>query len=436
MGVKKNQPVDVLVVGAGLAGLSAAVKIKENGLSYAVLEASERAGGKVYTEFSEDGKRFYEQGAQFVNKDMTEMIDLIRESGMDLEHTDISKDSIVINEKNKKAIKLSVQEGEQLLDNLDIESNAPLSEVLSQSIDNKWEKRMLKSYIAAETTVSSEHINAKSARKLVSRITTHENELKYQANGPLNNVIGHLEKQLAETMHYCEPVLSVKKNDEEGYVITTEHNNIFTAKAVILAIPPTVANRIDFSLELEEHFGSALDSFLDGAVIKLTFVYDNDFWRHHEVNGAEKKVFGVIYVGNEGVNVMDSSKGDDENRLTMFIGGDKAKDLVNVPPQVRENFGLDRLTEVFGEKAENYKDVVESIWVDNPYYGGGYGAMVHSEGETDVEEVLSKPFEHVVFASTELAPEFPHFMEGAVRSGRQSADLLINTLSEKKHRYR
>ncbi|MCC5894175.1 MAG: FAD-dependent oxidoreductase [Alkalibacterium sp.] len=429
MGVKRNKPVDVLVVGAGLAGLSAALTVKEKGLSYAVLEASERAGGKVYTEFSEDGKRFYEQGAQFVNKDMTEMISLIRESGMDLEHTNISDESIVINEKNKKAIKLSVSEGRQLLDNLTIDSDAALSEVLNQSIDNKWEKRMLKSYIAAETTVSSEHINARSAKKMVSRITTHENELKYQANGPLNNVIGHLEKQLDEAIHYCEPVVSVKK-DETGYLVTTENNNAFTAKAVMLAVPPTVANHIDISPELKAHFGSALNSFLDGAVIKLTFVYADDFWRHHEVNGKEKKVFGVIYVGNEGVNVMDSSKGDDENRLTMFIGGDKAKDLVKVPPQVRENFALDRLVEVFGEKAENYKDVEESLWVDDPYYGGGYGAMVRTEGDIDAEEVLSSPYERVVFASTELAPEFPHFMEGAIRSGRQNAERLLNTLTD------
>lgn len=429
MGKNKNQPVDVLVVGAGLAGLSAAVKVKEEGLSFVTLEASERAGGKVYTEFSEDGKRFYEQGAQFVNKDMSEMISLIKESGMAIEQTAISEDSIVINEKNKKAIKLSNQEGEQLLDDLNIESDDPLSEVLGQSVDNKWKKRMLKSFIAAETTVSSEHINAQSAGKLVSRITTHQNELNYQASGPLNNVIRHLEKQLNESIHYCEPVIEIKK-EEKGYLVTTENNNTYLAKGVILAIPPTVANRIEFSPDLDSHFGSALDSYLDGAVIKLTFVYDDDFWRHHKVNGKEKKVFGVIYVGNEGVNVMDSSKGDDENRLTMFIGGDKAKDLVNVPPQVRENFALDRLMEVFGEKAEEYKDIEESMWVDSPYYGGGYGAMVHADGDENAQEILSRPYEQVVFASTELAPEFPHFMEGAVRSGKQSAELLIENFSK------
>lgn len=424
MGTRENKPVDVVIVGAGLAGLSAALKVKDEGLSYVVLEATERAGGKVHTEISEDGKRFYEQGAQFVNSEMTGIVSLIKESGMELEHTDISEESIVINEKNKRVIELRESEGEKLLDNLSITSDAPLSEVLDQSIDTKWEKRMLKSYIAAETTVNSEHINAKSAGKLISRITTHENELKYQANGPLNNVIAHLEKQLDEAIHYCEPVVLVMRSGGK-YEVRTENNNVYTAKAVVLAVPPTVGTRIELDNQLESHFGRALDSYLDGSVIKLTFVYADNFWSHHKVNGKEKKVFGVIYVGNEGVNVMDSSKGEDENRLTMFIGGDKAKDLVNVPPQVRENFALDRLTEVFGDTAEEYKDVQESIWVDSPYYGGGYGAMVHTDGNSDAELVLGKPFEQVVFASTELAPKFPYFMEGAIRSGRQSAERLI-----------
>ncbi|GEN50916.1 flavin monoamine oxidase family protein [Alkalibacterium pelagium] len=425
----KNEPVDVMIVGAGLAGLSAAVKVKENGLSFKVLEASDRAGGKVYTEFSEDGKRFYEKGAQFVNKDMTEMISLIEGAGMELKDTRLADESIVINEKNKKAINFSITENQELLNEYELEEHSPLSTVLSQSIEDKWEQKMLKSYIAAETTVSSDYINAKAARKLISRITTRESELKYQASGPLNNVITHLTAQLGDAIHYHEPVISIDKI-EGTYQLKTEHGNTFEGRALILAIPPTVANRIDMPDSLQNHFRESLDSFLDGSVIKLTFLYDEDFWRHHKVGGKEKKVFGVIYVGNEGVNVMDSSNGEDENRLTMFIGGDKAKDLVKVPPQVRENFALDRLIDVFGEEAEGYKDIEESIWVDSPYTGGGYGAMVHTEGNEDADDFLGVPFEQVVFASTELAPQFPHFMEGAIRSGKQSAERLIEAMGK------
>lgn len=418
---------DVLIVGAGLAGLSAAGVVKAAGKTYKVLEASERAGGKVYSEESDDLKRHFEHGAQFVNKDMKKMIQLIKDSGMKLIETNLSKKSIVINEKNKRPINISLNKENNLLDNYDIEGHAPLSEVFSEAIEDKWSERVAKSFIAAETTVNSSHINAEAARKMISRITTQESELKYQADGPLNNVVRYLEKQLDGNIIYCDPVTSIKQV-ESGYKVTTKNGNQYDTAALILAIPPTVARRIHYPESIEQHFASSLKSFIDGAVIKFTFVYDDDFWRHYSIKGREKKVFGIVYVGNEGVNVMDSSKGDQENRLTMFVGGDKAKELFQVTPEIRENFALDRLSEVFGDRAEHYKDIEESMWVDSPYYGGGYGAMIHPEGDENAAETLSIPYQRIVFASTELGTSFPYYMEGAVQAGRENAKRLLDTL--------
>ncbi|EXJ23051.1 Amine oxidase [flavin-containing] A [Alkalibacterium sp. AK22] len=428
MSENQNQPVDVLVIGAGLAGLSAARKVKQEGISFAVVEASNRGGGKVQTEFSADGKRFFEQGAQYVNRDMTEMISLIQEAGMELKQTNLDKDSIVINEKNAKAIDLGSTRGAALLNQYTVDSDKPLSSALDEVVKDKWEKKMISSYIAAETTVNTDQINAAAANRMISRVTTQENELKYQASGPLNNVIHFLEDELSDQIYYCEPVVSIETVDGM-YKATTEHGNQYHARSVILAIPPTVARRIALPDEVKVHFEEALSSYIDGAVIKMTLVYDDDFWRHKKVRGKERKIFGVIYAGNEGVNLMDASQPEGENRLTLFIGGDKARELVHVTAEVRENYALDRLSEVFGDDAENFQDIEESIWVNSRYSGGGYGAMIHPEGDSKANQQLSQPFRRIVFAGTELAPRFPHFMEGAVRSGQQSAERLLKELS-------
>lgn len=429
MSENQNQPVDVLIIGAGLSGLSAARKVKEQGASFAVVEASNRGGGKVQTEFSADGRRFYEQGAQYVNRDMTEMISLIKEAGMELEQTSLDEDSIVINEKNARAIDLGSTRGAELLNQYTLGKDEPLSSALDKVVKDKWEKKMISSFIAAETTFNADQINAEAANKMISRVTTRENELKYQASGPLNNVIHFLEDELGEHVYYCEPVVSIEASDGM-YKATTEHGNHYYAQGVILAIPPTVARRIKLPEEVTAHFDKALKSYIDGAVIKMTLVYDDDFWRHKKIRGKEKKVFGVIYAGNEGVNLMDSSKPEGENRLTLFIGGDKARELVHVTAEVRENYALDRLSEVFGDEAENFLDIEESIWVNSRFSGGGYGAMIHPKGDSQADELLSQPFRGIVFAGTELAPEFPHFMEGAARSGKQSAERLLEGLFE------
>nr|MDT0526641.1 FAD-dependent oxidoreductase [Streptomyces sp. DSM 41633] len=47
--------VDCCVVGAGFAGLAAAVRLKQAGRSVAVLEARDRVGGRTFTEVLDEG---------------------------------------------------------------------------------------------------------------------------------------------------------------------------------------------------------------------------------------------------------------------------------------------------------------------------------------------------------------------------------------------
>ena len=50
--------VDVVIVGAGAAGLSAAKEAAQKGLSFVVVEASHRIGGRAYTEELAPGQPF------------------------------------------------------------------------------------------------------------------------------------------------------------------------------------------------------------------------------------------------------------------------------------------------------------------------------------------------------------------------------------------
>ncbi|MFO8069005.1 MAG: FAD-dependent oxidoreductase [Alkalibacterium sp.] len=420
---------DVIVVGAGLAGLTAAKALHEKDKNYLVLEATERAGGKVRSKISEDSSRYFELGAQFVNKDMTEIVKLIEESGMTLEETHIPEDLVVISEKSREPILFDFKDIPEMLRDITAADSDPqtLASLLDKHVENNRKRQIIKSFVAAETTVNSDYINAEALGNLVSRITTTNNELNYQASGPLSQVIRYLETINEEAIRYHEPVVKVKET-ENGYILKTKNNTKYHAKSIIFATPPTAAARIEFSSSLADHYDRYLKSYIDGAVIKMTFVYDNPFWREQAIKGKKKPVYGVIYAANEGVNLIDSSITGGENRLTLFIGGDKAKEFFNVPSGVKEFFAKERLIEVFGEEAEMYKDYEISEWSGSRYCGGGYGAMVHYKGEPKANEYLKEPFNNVVFASTELGPQFPQFMEGAIRSGQYAAKRLVEEM--------
>ncbi|WP_368645764.1 flavin monoamine oxidase family protein [Alkalibacterium putridalgicola] len=422
---------DVIIVGAGLAGLSAAKVLHEEGKSYMILEATERPGGKVYSKTSEDTSRYFELGAQFINKKMTEIVKLIEETGMTLTRNEGTQSSIVISDKSKELINLDFSDITDTLGAISGEhfDSKPLDQVLEKHISQKRKRQILKSFIAAETTVNSRYINAEAMKNLVSRVTTTTSGLEYQASDPLSNVIKYLETLNKDAIHYLEPVAKVKET-KSGYTLKTKNKAKYHAKAIIMAVPPTAASRITFNTTIADHYRPYLESYTDGAVIKMTFVYDTPFWRERDIKDKKKSIYGVIYSAHEGVNLMDSSKESGENRLTLFIGGDKAKELADVPIEVKEFYARERLIEVLGEDAEHYKDYEISEWQHSPYYGGGYGAIIHHHGIPDANKTLREPHRNMVFASTELAFDFPLFMEGAVRSGQYAAKRLLEKMSE------
>ncbi|GIO14098.1 hypothetical protein J19TS2_36530 [Cohnella xylanilytica] len=77
----------IVIVGAGLAGLTAAYRLKQRGVLATVYEASDRAGGRCWTRrgFFEDGQTV-ERGGEFIDSGHREIRKLARELGLELDH--------------------------------------------------------------------------------------------------------------------------------------------------------------------------------------------------------------------------------------------------------------------------------------------------------------------------------------------------------------
>ncbi|WP_083935547.1 flavin monoamine oxidase family protein [Paenibacillus ginsengihumi] len=257
---------------------------------------------------------------------------------------------------------------------------------------------------------------------------SNKSELTHQASGPLNRIISYLEKISSSQIVVNEPIRQVIET-ENGYTLRSDTNK-YTSRAVIMAIPPTVASRLTFSEGLKGRFHQAFNSYTDGATIKITWVYPKAFWHEYLLEGATKRVKGVIFTDPMGITVVDSSKIHEESRLTMFIGADTAKQLAKENKERRIAFAIKLLENVFGEEAHHYSDMEESVWVDDPYCGGGYSAKIHYTGLYDAADLLRQPYQKVIFASSEISQAFPHFMEGAVRSGQYAARCILEKLNK------
>ena len=82
-GQDTNRDHDVIVVGAGFAGLAAATQLETHGLDVQVIEAAARIGGRVWTVDGQDGRPL-ERGGQFINADMPKILAHIRRAGLNV----------------------------------------------------------------------------------------------------------------------------------------------------------------------------------------------------------------------------------------------------------------------------------------------------------------------------------------------------------------
>src|ERR1700709_1035936 len=71
---------DVVIIGAGATGLTAAVQLQSAGLSAIVLEARDRVGGRLWT--NEIDGQMYEIGGQWVSPDQTALLETLAELGL------------------------------------------------------------------------------------------------------------------------------------------------------------------------------------------------------------------------------------------------------------------------------------------------------------------------------------------------------------------
>lgn len=77
----------VAIVGAGIAGLTAAYRLAEQGFAVTVFEQSERVGGKIKTSGERRAARRFEFGAEYINSDDKKLIALCDELGVKLQPT-------------------------------------------------------------------------------------------------------------------------------------------------------------------------------------------------------------------------------------------------------------------------------------------------------------------------------------------------------------
>ena len=455
---------DVVIVGAGPAGLTAARELKKAGLSVAVLEARGRVGGRTWTD-TIDGAML-EIGGQWVSPDQTELLALLDELGLktysryregtsvyigaDGQRISYSGDSFPVG----KTTAAEMDKLTALLDTLaaEIGPTEPWAHPKARELDtisfhhwlrvNSADEEACKNiglFIAGGMLTKPAHafsalqavLMAASAGSFT-HLTDEDFILDKRVIGGMQQVSVLLAGELGDDVVLDSPVRTIKWGvapaaEITGGEITAGHrvtvvSERATVKArfVIMAVPPNLYSRVSFDPPLPRRQHQMHQHQSLGLVIKVHAVYSTPFWREDGLSGT---CFGAEALVQE---VYDNTNHEDpRGTLVGFVSDEKADAMFELSADERRRAILESIAGFLGDKALDPEVYYESDWGSEEWTRGAYASSYDLGGLHRYGKDQHAPVGPIYWSSSDLAAEGYQHVDGAIRMGRTTAARIV-----------
>jgi monoamine oxidase len=443
---------DVIVVGAGLAGLTAARRLVEDGRSVLVLEARARAGGRIRDEELASGP-VVERGAAFVGPTQDRVLELARALGIDTVDTySAGAPTIQANDSSPEEHLADfaglIAELDQLARGVppDAPWEAPRADERDGETVAAWLSRtgtsaagravmsaVMRAMVGAETYEVSllflltliARSGSESARGSLARsVATHDGAQMWRLSGGAQQLTDRLAAELGDRIVLGCPVREIE-HGAAGVRLRSERS-VVEGKAVIVTAPPTLAQRILYTPALPVAHDHLRQRLPQGSMVKVNATYPAPFWRDTGLSGEALSTTGPVSVA------YDTSPTDNgQGVLSAFIGGRAARELSRHDVANRREIVLDALASLYGPRAAHPTDYLETDWSADPW-SRGYSLAVPVPGAlTEFGATLRRPVGPLLWAGSDTASYWSGYMEGAVRSGESAATAALTEVANK-----
>jgi len=218
----------------------------------------------------------------------------------------------------------------------------------------------------------------------------------------------------------------VRKIYQDGFGVTLHTDNqVYRANRVIVAIPPSVVNTIEFNPPLPPARVHLNQRMPQGCAIKFLVLYDRAFWR-------EKGFSGEILTTDEPAALFyDATTSDGKQPAFVgFVVGSTAMDWSSRGEAAIQNGVIEQLVSVYGEEARNPKKFMMKDWSQEHWSKGCFVGVMPAGMMVPFAKALREPFGNIHWAGTETATQHIGYMEGAALSGDRAAQ-EVDTLLKK-----
>ncbi|BCG70435.1 monoamine oxidase [Mesorhizobium sp. 113-1-2] len=417
---------DVIIVGAGFTGLSAALALKQAGIDFVLLEARDRVGGRVEASHNGLGERI-DSGGQFLCEDMPEVMALAKARGKTFVETYVEGDFITHPPMPARDAKQTYYGAMAIRERMNgIEPDDPsikgmsVAAWLEQQHDPIDAKTAFRSMIEGLWCLPMDKVPLWYLIDNDRRITNEVPELQYSLRETMQSLAEDLAGDLGDLVRLGEPVTRVEHGPQGVRVVTG--NGVIDARQVLVALPPATAAKLDFAPALPPSLRQALGVWESGAVIKILVRYPRPFWRERGSSGM------VMWRDLPGLFACDASRDAEHAALVVFVGGPLALRWRALSDATLRAEVTARLVAALGPGAADSVDFSQRDWIHDRWSGGAYSDLIIDATARDAERTILAGAPPVHFAASELSPSFPGYVEGAIVAGRIAVRKVIADL--------
>lgn len=440
---------DCLVVGAGLAGLTAARHLHDAGARVHVLEATDRVGGRTRTEVIEGAT--VDVGGQWIGPGQPRMHALVEAFGLETFPTPIGGTQVLdlhgqlrryagsiprLNPLELVQLQALVWTVDRLAGTLSAEAPWTSDRAArwdAQTVD-AWSRRWIPSanvrallnpsirtvFGAEPGELSLLHFltYVASAGGLMRLLEVdggfQQTRFVHGAQAVSEGLADRLGR---DRITLGAPVRAVTQDGERVTVHTDAGTR--TARRLILAAPLALLDRIHFEPGLPALRDQLHQRCPMGNTVKVFAGYERAFWRDRGLSGEAVCTDGPLSV------TFDNTAPGGPPMLLSFIVGTPARDWSDRPEAARRAVVLDALARWFGEEARSPVWTHEIDW-SRERWAGGCPITQFPPGTLSVfGPALRRPVGRIHWAGTETARVCTGFMEGAVESGERAAEEVL-----------
>lgn len=443
--------VDYCVVGAGFAGLTAALRLQQAGRSVALLEARDRVGGRTYTEDLPDGS-WIDRGGAWIGPGQTRIYALMHEFGVPeyKQYVDGESMMIIDGKQHRYAGTIpwtvspwaTTNLGVGLLKVRQMCRSIPLQAPWEARKAAEWDRISLAAWLdknlwsaqardMLDMALAGPYTSAASEVSLLWMlyqmasgggpdfvVSNKDGSQDARPVGGMGAVYRPMAAELGDALRCSQPVRQITQ-DGDGVTVRSDDLSL-RAQRVIVTIPLAIASQITYEPMLPMERSFLHQRMPGGAIVKTSVIYDEPFWRAEGLSGQSAAP------GSPATLTIDAcTDSGTPGVMCVITEGRAARQLTTLDEADRKTAVVRELVERFGPTAGSPVGYHEQNWTLERYSGGGMISHAPTGVLTEFGPALRERCGRIHWAGTESSAAMCGWVDGAVRSGERAASEVL-----------